>query len=198
MEPKESASGRGPAPANGNGQPWTAREAAALVLLFITAGVLIWNVYQPEDIYLSDLPYEVMESDLYDPRNDQSVDGRPLQIHKSYYPKGIGTHARSVIFVRFVPANHTHFTAEVGIDAGRGPESGASAVFRVSAGGSEARAGTEGALLYESPVMRPGMNPRLVHVPVRGRRSLTLEVTDAGDGNGGDAANWAMARFTKE
>ena len=54
---------------------------------------------------------------------------------------------------------------------------------------------SDGTLLYESPVMKPGMSPRLVYVPIRGRRSLTLIVSDAGDGNQADHADWAMARF---
>jgi hypothetical protein len=65
----------------------------------------------------------------------------------------------------------------------------------VYAGGSEGKIGSSGTLLYESPVLRSNMNPRYIEIPVYGRRSLTITVRDAGDGNTDDFAVWAMARF---
>jgi len=165
---------------------WTPRRIAALIVLAVLCGVLVWNAYSPEDIFLSDLKYETLVSDRMVPQNDRSVDGNTLQIGKTYYPKGIGTHARSEITYRFLPPGYRYFVAEVGIDAEVPEDSPASVVFSVF---------SDGTVMYESPVMKPGMPPRFVRVCLAGRRSITLKVSDAGDGIEGDHADWAMARF---
>lgn len=168
---------------------WTSGQVASLILLLVICAVLVWNAYHPQDIYLGDLSFETLVGDKYEPRKDTSVLGKTLQIHTTYYPKGVGTHANSEIHTRFIPEGYSFFAAEIGVDAEVGPNSPASVIFSVYAGGAD------GTLLYESPVLRAGMPPRLVYVPVRGRRSLTLVVRDAGDGNEADHADWAMARF---
>ncbi len=82
---------------------WTAGRVAALILLIAVCAVLIWNAYTPEDIFFNDLKYEVMVADRLDPKDDASVEGRTLQIHDTYYPKGLGVYANSEIFLRFIP-----------------------------------------------------------------------------------------------
>lgn len=179
---------------------WTAGQSASFVLIIILCGIILYNAYSPEDIYISDLQYEVITAELYDPRNDESAVGKPLTIQvkeqPSFYAKGIGLHANSEIFVRFVPDGYTHFAAEIGVDAVSG-NSESSIIFMVYAGGSEGKTGTSGTLLYESPVLKANMNPLYIEAPVYGRRSLTLTVRDAMDGNNGDFAVWGMARFMK-
>ncbi len=165
---------------------WTPGQIAAVVILTVLCAVLVWNAYSPEDIYLSDLTFEVLEQERFEMRKDTSVEGDTIAIDKTYYPKGVGVHANSTLFVRFIPHGYRHFVAEIGIDKEVPPEMDSSVVFSVIA---------DGTLLYESPVLKQGMPPRLVHVPIAGRKTLTLNVTDAGDGNEGDRANWAMARF---
>lgn len=181
-----------------NGNEWTPRQVAGLILLVLIAAVLVWNVLRPEEIFVSDMEYEVLKADLFDPRNDQSVEGNPLNIYHSFYAKGIGVHADSEIFIRFVPENYTHFVAEIGIDGEVGDATSSSVIFSVYGGGAEGRLATDSALLYQGPVMRTGMNPRRIHLPVRGMRSLTLSVTATDDGNEGDHADWGMARFVVE
>lgn len=179
-------------------QSWTASQSASVILLVAFCGIILYNAYSPEDIYISDLQYEVITADLYDPRNDESLFGNLLSIQTneqpSFYAKGISVHANSEIFIRFVPDGYTHFAAEIGIDALSGSEN-SSVVMSVFAGGSEGKTGSSGTLLYESPVLRSNLNPRYIEVPVYGRRSLTITVRDAGDGNTDDMASWAMARF---
>ncbi len=165
---------------------WTAGRISTVIFLVALGAVLVYNAYIPDDIYFSDLDYEVIQSDRYEPKDDTSVNGRTLQIHTTYYPKGLSVNANSEIFLRIIPDGYTHFTAEIGIDAEVEEKNAASAIFSVL---------SDGALLYESPVLRSGMAPRLVHVPVEGRRTLVLKVSDAGDGSEYDRANWAMARF---
>jgi hypothetical protein len=48
-------------------------------------------------------------------------------------------------------------------------------------------------VIYESPVMRGDSEPQRVDLDVLGVERLTLRVTDAGDGNNSDHADWADA-----
>ncbi|MEW6237942.1 MAG: NPCBM/NEW2 domain-containing protein [Candidatus Omnitrophota bacterium] len=166
---------------------WTAGRVASIVLLAILCGALVWNAYSPEDIFFSDLKYELLVGEKFEPQKDVSVQGRTLQIGQSYYPKGMGVHANSELNLRFVPESYSYFAAEIGIDAEVPADSPAAVVFSVFSDGTQ---------LYESPIMKPGMPPRLVYVPIRGRRTLTLKAIAADDGaKEGAHADWAMARF---
>ncbi len=165
---------------------WTAGRLAALIVLAIVCAVLVWNAYTPIDIFFTDLKYEVLAGDRFDPRSDATVEGNPLRIYHTFYPKGLGVHANSEVFLRFIPDGYSFFTAEIGVDHEAGEESSASVIFTVL---------SDGTLLYESPIMKSGMPPRQIYVHVKNRKTLTLKVTDAGDGNDSDHADWAMARF---
>ncbi len=165
---------------------WTTGRIAAIILLVILCASLVWNAYTWEDIYYADLDYDVVSSDTYEPQKDKSVLGRTLKISDTYYPKGLGVHANTEIHLRWVPPSYTYFTAEIGIDADAEETTNASVIFSVIA---------DGTLLYQSPILKAGMLPRLIYVPIRGRRTLTLKVDDAGDGTENDYAVWAMARF---
>jgi len=166
---------------------WTAGRAAAIVLLAILCGALVWNAYSPEDIFFSDLKYELLAGEKFEPQKDVSAQGRTLQIGQSYYPKGMGVHANSELNLRFVPEPYSYFAAEIGIDSEVPADSPAAVVFSVFADGTQ---------LYESPIMKPGMSPRLVYVPIRGRRTLTLKAIAVNDeSKEGAHADWAMARF---
>ncbi len=87
------------------------------------------------------------------------------------------------------PAAHVgerwHFRATIGVDDGVLGRPGA-AIFRVFVGNEK---------VYESPVMKPGDNPILLHIPLQSTDVLTLEVADTGDGHGGDWGNWCDARI---
>jgi hypothetical protein len=170
-----------------NNERWTSSNVAAIILLVFICSILVWNAYHPEDIFLSDLKYEAVLVEQIEPQNDTSAGGNTITIHKTYYPKGVGVHANSEIQIRFIPNNYKFFITEIGMDNQAGDDPTASVCFFIY---------SDGTLLYESPVMTPKMAPRFVRVPIEGRNSLTLKVTDAGDGKAADLANWAMARFT--
>ena len=56
----------------------------------------------------------------------------------------------------------------------------------------------DGRPLYKSPVMKgTGQRPTHVKVSVAGVRKLTLKVTNAGDLDLGDVANWGAARMLR-
>ncbi|MFI6093964.1 glycoside hydrolase family 97 catalytic domain-containing protein [Lentzea sp. NPDC051213] len=122
--------------------------------------------------------------------NDRSVEGRTLTTGGTRFGKGIGT----------VPADKTFelgactaFQATVGVDdevdgrVDRAAGVGGSVAFAVVG---------DGRVLYESPLRR-SVDPALpISVDVSGVRSLTLRVTDGGDGTGLDHAVWGDARLS--
>ncbi|WP_369373225.1 NPCBM/NEW2 domain-containing protein [Promicromonospora sp. Populi] len=114
---------------------------------------------------------------------DQSVSGEPISLFGTEYEKGIGTHANSEIVYRLDPGD-VRFNAVIGIDDFQRNSSFSSVVFQVEA---------DGELVYESPVMRGDTAPLPVELDVLGVDRLVLRVTDAGDGNNSDHADWADA-----
>ena len=79
------------------------------------------------------------------------------------------------------------FRSDIGIASRMGDRG--SVVFAVLGDGKE---------LYRSPVMKgTGTKPTTVEVSVKGVRKLTLKVTNAGDLDLGDAANWGAARILR-
>jgi hypothetical protein len=137
-----------------------------------------------ERVYLSDLPWVTASAGWTPngdglPRIDTAVAGGPLVAGLLACGKGIGTHAPSEIVYDLAGA-YESFRATVA--AG---EAGGTVVFEVYG---------DGALLYQSPILRGRLGSDQVDVTVTGVRELRLVVTDAGDGIIADCANWINAR----
>lgn len=113
---------------------------------------------------------------------DKSVAGNALKIGNKSYAKGLGAHAasRTVVALR---NKYAKFQSDIGIDA---ETTSGSAVFQVFGDGKK---------LYESPVLKGGSAPVAIDVAVEGVDSLALVVTDAGDGNANDHADWGGAKL---
>lgn len=113
---------------------------------------------------------------------DKSVSGSALKIGSKTYTKGLGAHAasRTELALR---KKYGRFQAEVGIDAA---SAGGSAIFQVFGDGKK---------LYESPVRRKADAALPIDVAVEGVDSLALVITDGGDGNTNDHADWAGAKL---
>ncbi|MDD4888424.1 MAG: NPCBM/NEW2 domain-containing protein [Phycisphaerae bacterium] len=154
--------------------------------------------------YLSQLtPVSVKESTVLAPpqpyRMDRSCQGDPISVAGKRYPWGIGVHADSELTFD-LNGKFNEFRSDIGI-ATRMGERG-SVIFRVLGDGKE---------LYKSPVIRGSAaagsttqtegqtagKPVEVAVPVKGVKQLTLEVTNAGDLDLGDVANWGSARVLR-
>lgn len=179
-----------PPPQSPPRESWTAGTLALLILLAALGVFLVQHSWTPKDIYLADLPYEVLESGEMEPVNNQTPDGETLQIFTTYYPVGIVTQANTRIELRGIPANQRYFVAEIGLDARNVvPGSPGGVVFTVMA---------DGTVLYESPVMTREMPPRLVHVPIQGRNTLTLQTRSPDEDTRDDFGIWAMARFSSK
>jgi hypothetical protein len=115
---------------------------------------------------------------------DGAADGGPITLAGVQYAKGIGTHAPSAISVR-LGGNCNTFTAKVGVDdemEDRGKVS-----FKVL---------VDGVAKYTSDLLT-GTSPTAdVSVDVSGGQTLTLQVTDGGDGITSDHADWAEAKVS--
>jgi glucose/arabinose dehydrogenase len=115
-----------------------------------------------------------------------SNDGRPLSLAGKTYSSGLGVHASSSLSYP-LSGQCRRFTAEVGLDDEVDARSAAgSVVFQVFADGTK---------LFDSGVVRGNSPTQSVDIDVSGRSTLRLVVSDAGDGNVNDHADWAGARL---
>jgi len=101
-----------------------------------------------------------------------------LSTQYMFYEKGLGTHANSTI-VYDIGKRFSTFQTDMGIDTEAGVK--ASVVFEIYG---------DNTLLFRSPVIKRYDNPIHITVPVTNVSQLKLVITDAGDGNIDDHADW--------
>ncbi|MFB9907295.1 glycoside hydrolase family 97 catalytic domain-containing protein [Allokutzneria oryzae] len=137
--------------------------------------------------YVSDLSFET-ETNGYGPverdrsNNDAAGgDGNQISIGGRKYEKGLGTHATAEISV-YLGGKCTAFSSVVGMDD-----------ETTSPGSSAFQVLGDGKVLAETGVLRTGGQPVPLSASVIEVRTLTLRVTDGGDGKNFDHADWADA-----
>jgi lysophospholipase L1-like esterase len=136
--------------------------------------------------YLSDLPFTVNANGWGPPEKDRSNgetganDGHTLTLNGKTYAKGLGVHAASDLSFN-LNGQYNYFFSDVGIDD---EVSSGSAVFQVWA---------DGVKIYDSGTLNANSPIKSMVVSVAGVKQLRLVVTDAGDGNAYDHADWAGA-----
>jgi hypothetical protein len=147
------------------------------------------KIRQAGVVYLSDMPWKSsqngwgpVEKDMSNGESNQG-DGKPITIGSVPYKKGLGIHAPSEI-VYSLNKKYSRFKAVAGIDDETGYTG--SVVFSVFADDIQ---------LYESNVIKGGSKPVKIDVDITGKQELRLVVTDAGDGNNYDHADWADAHI---
>jgi len=106
-------------------------------------------------------------------------DGKPMSISGVKYAKGLGGHANSTVTFN-MNGNCTNFTSDVGVDDET--NNTGSIIFQIYA---------DGALLFDSGVMRGGNAPKSLSVNVTGKQQLKLQINDDGDGFIADHGDWA-------
>lgn len=116
----------------------------------------------------------------------KSIQGKPLQIGNESFVHGIGTHSPGQCSFD-LHGKAFHFDARIGIDAETGERG--SAVFQVV---------VDGRKVFDSGLRTGGMPPVQVSVDLSGAESLSLVVTDGGDGFDFDHADWADTRISCE
>lgn len=127
------------------------------------------------------------------PRNNQNNRGQPMKVFRQPYERGLGMQAPSRMMFDLDP-QWKRFVAVAGCDdnivdqnLGSRLAMSPSVVFRVF---------IDSKLAAESPVMRINERPWHFDVPIpTGSKSITLTLTDAGNGNREDLGNWVNAGF---
>ncbi len=145
----------------------------------------------PGTTYLSDLPFQMIANGWGDAERDRSngetgpSDGGTIRLNGTSYTKGIGVHAASQL-VFTLNGQYTQFLSDIGVD----DESGAngSVNFQVFLDNAATP-------IYDSGRMTGSTATNQVIVNVAGATSMRLVVTDSGDGNAYDHADWANARL---
>ena len=112
---------------------------------------------------------------------NQTIGGNPIRLNGVTYTNGLGAHAFSGIEYR-LGGIASRFQSDIGVDDEVGAHG--SVVFQVLA---------DGAKIFDSGTLNGSAAHRSIDLDVSGVNRLTLGVTDAGDGNSYDHADWAGA-----
>jgi beta-galactosidase len=140
-------------------------------------------------ISLSDIDWKSGTTGWASIQKDKSVDGNALSLATDSgvrtFDKGIGTHANSEIVYDLSGKGFTSFQSYVGVDHEVGGNGTIS--FQVLLDGQK---------IFDSGRMTGSTPAKLVDVDVTGKQELKLIVTDVGDGNSMDHADWADAKLT--
>jgi len=129
------------------------------------------------------------------PQPDRSNLGQDIRINRTLYAKGMGVHAPCALMYELKP-EYERFVGLAGADEN---------VVRVSNGSNLAmhpsvvfKVFIDGREVASSPVMRVQSLAWRFDVPIPpGARTITLAVTDAGNGSREDFADWAEAGFIR-
>jgi hypothetical protein len=126
---------------------------------------------------------------LYPYRRDRSVSNRELCCGSVRFARGLGVHSRCALTYA-LEGGYSSFHSFAGVS---------NEVLRLRARGSILfRVTVDGRAVYESPVLRGGDAVlRLPSIPVKGAKSLTLEVDFADAFDSGDRGFWGHALLVR-
>ncbi|MEV0097209.1 NPCBM/NEW2 domain-containing protein [Streptomyces sp. NPDC050738] len=140
--------------------------------------------------YLGDLPW-MSSSNGWGPverntSNGESAagDGKPITLGGTVYAKGIGAHADSSIEY-YTGGRCSSVSAQVGVDDEKSAKG--TVTFEIWADGKKVAA---------TGVLTTAMPAQPLSADVSGAQVVRLVVTDGGDGNDSDHADWADARLS--
>jgi alpha-galactosidase len=152
------------------------------LLLPALLGLAVGTASAAEIVPLTALDLSKMHQGYGKPQIDRSIREKPLSIAGEKFQHGVGTHANSTLWID-LSGGSDRFQAAVGLDDSAGP---GSVTFKVLGDGKR---------LWESPVMKTGQAAQRIDLDVKGLKTLTLLVGNAGDGMDFDHGDWADARF---
>jgi uncharacterized repeat protein (TIGR02543 family) len=139
----------------------------------------------PNVTYLSDMTWTSSASGWGSVERDTSNgeygmgDGKNININGGTYTKGLGCHADSTIIYN-LDGKYSRFVTDIGADN----ETSGSVQFEVLA---------DGVSVYKSSILDKSCTAEHVDLNVTNVNTLTLKVTNGGNGYGGDHADWAGA-----
>lgn len=110
-------------------------------------------------------------------------DGNPITLNGTVYPSGLGTNSPATLIYP-INGRYGRFLSDVGIDDEVGTSG--SVAFQVFLDGVKA---------FDSGTVTGASAVQSINLDLTGKSELKLVVTDAGDGNSFDHADWANARL---
>ncbi len=137
-----------------------------------------------QTVWLDELDLSAATQGWGVPVKNKSIDGNTLTIASQTFERGFATHSVSSLLI-MLEGKATRFTARVGIDdevSGHEP----AVEFEIYGDGKK---------LWSSGLMRLGDSARPCSVQLNGVQKLELVVTDGGNGDYYDHANWVDAKF---
>ena len=168
---------------------WKRAAGPVLALAMLSSAALLPLVAHAQDapantVWLDTLDLSNVTQDYGTPHALKTVDGNPLTLGGKVYAHGLGTHAVSRLVIN-LQGGAAKFEALAGLDDEK--KGHGSVQFQVYVDGSKK---------LETPTLHGGDAPVPVSVDLTGAKKMTLVVTDGGDGNDSDHADWADARLT--
>ena len=158
------------------------KHLASIAIPFLTMGLVQTFA---ATISLSEMDLSAVRQGWGNPGKNLSVSGQPLRLDGKTFSSGIGTHSPSAMVIE-LDGQAEKFTALCGLDDNAGNDRG-SVRFLVMG---------DGQILWKSPVQRIGAPATQVSINLQGVRQLALLVSDAGDGDAYDHANWVNPVIT--
>jgi alpha-galactosidase len=141
------------------------------------------------------LPKEIQISELDPVRStpgwrqlevNRTIQGKGISLGAQTFEKGIGIPRNSEVEYE-LKGTYDKFSAIVGVDDGSSEQT--TVEFVVIGDGKE---------LWRSGVLKKSDRPKQVSVDIKGVRRLLLRINAGPTGGGGDQAEWADAKITKQ
>lgn len=123
--------------------------------------------------YLSDSQWAAVETQYGTPRKNTNIKGRVNGEIKKFN-KGFGIHANGKITYDLSGKEYENFEALLGVDMTIAAQNNSSVKFNIIA---------DGKTLATTNVLRYGDDMTYINVPIKGVKTLVIEVKDAGNGN---------------
>jgi len=149
-----------------------------LFILLLASAISSCTFIPSEKIWLHEMDLTAMETGWGTVRANLSCDSNQLSVAGQVYERGVGTHAISKMMIDLYGGGAKLYAA-TGIDDESGDE--ASIEFFVLG---------DGRILWQSGPMKKGDAARKAEVDLKGIKKLALYVSDGGDYNYSDHADW--------
>jgi alpha-galactosidase len=159
-------------------------KLAIIAVCLALSGFINMGEISAQTVWLDQLDLSTATQGYGVPGKNKSLDGKTITIAGKTFERGFSTHSVSSLLV-LLEGKAVNFTAQVGIDdevAGHDP----AVEFQLFGDGKK---------IWTSGLMKLGDAAKPCSVPLTGINKLELMVTDGGNGNYYDHADWANAKF---
>jgi glucose/arabinose dehydrogenase len=166
-------------------ESWSDGGAATHNINFPLTNTTYTATYHQEDVtYLSSLtPVGTVVNGMGPVHLDKNDAGQTITLNGVTYPKGLGVHA-SYSAVYALSGLYDRFVSDIGVDD-----------EAAAAGSVDFQLWLDGVKIFDSGKLGGDSPTQTVNVNVAGGQQLKLVVTDTGNGNTSDDADWANAQL---